>query len=177
MDELLVSVAENRDRDAFRRLFEAFGPRLRAFVGRQGTDPATAEEVVQETFINVWRKAHLFDLEKASAATWIFTIARNARIDMLRRENRPALDPDDPALVPDPEPGAHQQVSRMQEAARLKESMSLLPPEQQEVLRRAFLEEKPHAAVAEELGIPLGTVKSRIRLALGRIRSELGELR
>jgi RNA polymerase sigma factor (sigma-70 family) len=177
MDHLLTAVAENRDKEAFRDLFETFAPRIRAFIGRQGTDSETVEEVVQETFVSVWKKAHLFDPGKASASTWMFAIARNARVDLLRKVNRPALDPDDPALVADPEPSAHQLVSRSQEAARLKEVMALLPPEQQEVLRLAFFEEKAHGKVAEELGIPLGTVKSRIRLALGRIRSELGDLR
>ncbi len=177
LDHLLAAISEGRDRQAFRHLFDAFAPRIRAFIARQGTDAETAEEVVQETFVSVWKKAHLFDPSKASASTWMFAIARNARIDLLRKSARPAPDPDDPALVADPEPSAHTLVSRAQEAARLKEVMGLLPPEQQAVLRLAFYEEKAHAQVAEELGIPLGTVKSRIRLALGRIRSELGDLR
>lgn len=177
LDGFLTAVAERRDREAFKALFEAFGPRIRAFVGRRGTDPATADEIVQETFVNVWRKAHLFDPGKSSASTWMYAIARNVRIDLLRRENRPAFDPTDPALVPEPEPSAHQVVSHAQETARLKDALALLPDEQQQVLRLAFVEEKTHAEVSEELGIPLGTVKSRIRLALGRIRTQLEDLR
>ncbi len=177
LDDLLAAVAGSRDRAAFKALFEAFAPRIRAFVGRRGSDPATADEIVQETFVNVWRKAHLFDPGKSSASTWMYAIARNARIDLLRRENRPAFDPTDPALVPEPGPSAHQVVSHAQESARLKDALALLPDEQQQVLRLAFVEEKTHAEVSEELGIPLGTVKSRIRLALGRIRTQLEDLR
>jgi RNA polymerase sigma-70 factor, ECF subfamily len=173
--QLLAAVADSGDKEAFRRLFEYFSPRVRAFITRQGTDPGTSEEVVQETFINIWKKARLFDPEKAAVSTWIFAIARNARIDLLRKVHRPMPDFDDPAFVTAEEPSAHQLVSRAQESKRLKEMLAMLPPEQQEVLRLAFFEEKTHPEVAAELGVPLGTVKSRIRLALGRIRSELGD--
>ena len=175
LNEWLAAVAERHDRAAFQALFEFFAPRLKAFMYRQGAAADMAEEIVQETMVNVWRKAAQFDPAKASASTWIFTIARNQRIDLLRKENRPMPDMNDPALVPDPEPRAPDVISRRQEAGRLKQVVSDLPPEQQEVLRLAFFEEKAHATVAEELGIPLGTVKSRIRLAFRRIRAELGE--
>jgi len=177
MNDLLTAIAENRDKAAFRSLFDHFAPRIRGFINRRGSDPEMSEEVIQETFVNIWKKAHLFDPDKASASTWIFAIARNTRIDLLRKANRPVPDMDDPALVADPEPSAHQLIAREEEANRLKTVISLLPDEQQEVLRLAYFEEKAHAKVAEELGIPLGTVKSRIRLALGRMRSELGESR
>ena len=177
MNHLLLAVAEKEDRQAFQTLFEYFAPRVKAFLFKQGTTPEMAEEVVQETMVNVWRKSAQFDPARASASTWIFTIARNLRIDMLRKENRPAPDLDDPALVPDPEPAAHDAIAREQEADRLKSAVAALPQEQQEVLELAFFQEKAHPQVAEELGIPLGTVKSRIRLAFRRIRSELGETR
>ena len=175
LNEWLAAVAEAHDRAAFQALFEFFAPRLKAFMHRQGTDADMAEEIVQETMVNVWRKAGQFDPAKASVSTWIFTIARNLRIDLLRKENRPMPDMNDPALVPDPEPRAPEVISRRQETSRLKQVVSGLPAEQQEVLRLAFFEEKAHAAVAAELDIPLGTVKSRIRLAFRRIRAELGE--
>jgi len=177
MNDLLAAVAENQDRAAFRTLFEYFAPRVKAFMHRQGTDPGMAEEIVQETMVNVWRKAGQFDPTKASVATWIFTIARNLRIDLLRKTNRPVPDANDPALVPDPEPLGHEVISLKREASQLKKVVAELPPEQLAVLQLAFFEEKAHAQVAEELGIPLGTVKSRIRLAFKRIRSELGESR
>lgn len=175
LNRLLVAVAEHRDRRAFRALFAHFAPRLKAFVLSQRTDPGLAEEIVQETMLNVWRKAAQFEAAKASASTWVFTIARNMRIDLLRKAHRPEPDMDDPALVPDAEPPAHEQISREQEASRLKAALSSLPVEQQEILRMVFMEDTTHAEAAERLGIPLGTVKSRIRLALKRVRSEIGE--
>jgi RNA polymerase sigma-70 factor (ECF subfamily) len=175
LNELLKSVAQNRDRAAFKALYDHFAPRLKGFVMRQGSDRQFAEEVVQETMVNVWRKAAQFDPVRASAVTWVFTIARNMRIDLLRKFNRPEPDMDDRALVPDPEPSAHENISKAQDAAHLREILAELPGEQQQVLRLAFFEEKPHGEIAAELGIPLGTVKSRIRLAMKRIRTEFGE--
>lgn len=174
---LIAAVAIDKDRAAFHALFEFFAPRLKGFMHRQGTDADMVEEIVQETMVNVWRKAGQFDPAKASASTWVFTIARNLRIDLLRKANRPMPDMNDPALVPDPAPRPHDVVSQEQEARRLNSVVRNLPPEQQDVLRLAFFEEKAHPEVAKELGIPLGTVKSRIRLALQRIRAELGESR
>ncbi len=173
--QLIAVVADNQDKEAFRSLFDYFAPRIRAFVYRQGTDPETSEEIVQETFVNIWKKARLFDPAKAAASTWVFAVARNVGIDLLRKAYRPTPDFNDPAFVRDDEANPHQLVSRAQEATRLREILSVLPMEQQEVLRLAFFDEKTHPEVAAELGIPLGTVKSRIRLALGRIRLELGE--
>lgn len=175
LNSLMLAVAAHQDKDAFQDLFLHFAPRVKAFTLRQGADAQMAEEIVQETMVKVWRKAGQFDPAKASASTWIFTIARNLRIDMLRRAARPEPDADDPFFVPDPAPPAHETLSRDQEAARLHDALSGLPPEQQEVLRLAFFEDKPHTQVAEELGIPLGTVKSRIRLAFRRMRAELGD--
>lgn len=175
LNQLLLAVAEQRDRQAFRALFGHFAPRLKAFVMSHQTDPGTAEEVVQETMVNVWRKAAQFDAAKASASTWVFTIARNMRIDMLRRARRPEPDMNDPAMVSEPEPLAHERISHEQEAARLRAAVAELPAEQQEVLRLVFMEDITHAEAAERLGIPLGTVKSRIRLALKRVRAEVGE--
>ncbi len=174
-DRLIAAVAETGDREAFRELFEHFAPRLKAYMLRQGADPGMAEEIAQETMINVWRKAARFRADRASASTWIFTIARNLRIDLLRKANRPEPDMDDPAMAPDPAPTAHELLRGKREAARLREVFATLPAEQQEVLRLAFYEDKAHPQVAAELGIPLGTVKSRIRLAFGRLRGAIGE--
>ena len=135
----------------------------------------TAEEAVQEAMLNVWRKASQFDPRKASASTWIFAIARNTQIDLLRKANRPAPDANDPAPVPDPPKSAFETVSAAEAAGRIRECVDMLPSDQQDVLRLAFFEELPHGAIAQKLNIPLGTVKSRIRLALQRIRSEIGD--
>jgi len=175
MDDLLMAVAASQDRQAYQCLYEHFAPRIKSFLLGKGTSTEVAEEAVQEAMLNVWRKAGHFDPSKAAASTWIFAIARNARVDLLRKANRPALDPNDPALVPDRPAAAFETVSAAQEANRIRERVAALPAEQQEVLRLAFFEDLPHTEVAQRLGIPLGTVKSRIRLAVQRIRSGLGE--
>lgn len=175
MDELIVAVAKHRDRAAFRQLFDHFAPRLKAFVMRQGLDSQMAEEVTQEAMVRVWQKAQQFDPSKARASTWIFTIARNLRIDFLRKAHRPEPDPDDPALMPEAEPGGFARVAQTQEAERLRAAIAALPEDQRVVLHLAFFEEKTHPEIAGQLDIPLGTVKSRIRLAFKRVRSELGE--
>lgn len=176
LHRLLRAVADDRDRVAFKELFAHFAPRLKSYLQRGGAAPQVAEDVTQEAMINVWRKAAHFDPAKAAASTWIFTIARNARIDHLRRQNRPEPDVNDPAFLQQPEPSPIERISQEQEAARLRAAVARLPDEQQAVLKLAFFEDKAHAAIATELALPLGTVKSRIRLALKRIRSVFEEL-
>ena len=175
MEELLIAVATSQDREAFHSLFNYFAPRVKSYLQQKGTSPELAEEAVQEAMMNVWRKASQFDPQKASASTWIFAIARNTRIDLLRKTIRPELDPNDPSLVPDPSKSAVEIVSASEEAEQIRSSVALLPHEQQEVLRLAFFEDIAHTEIARKLNIPLGTVKSRIRLAVQRIRSEIGE--
>lgn len=175
LSTLLTAVGSSRDRNAFRQLFAHFAPRLKSFMLRRGAEAGLAEDIVQEAMINVWRKAHLFDPQRASAATWVFTIGRNVHIDHVRRATRPELDPDDPSLMPEAAPEATETIARDQDAARLQAVLATLPDEQREILTMAFYEEKPHREIADELGLPLGTVKSRIRLAFGKLRNELGE--
>ncbi|MDD9978148.1 MAG: sigma-70 family RNA polymerase sigma factor [Boseongicola sp.] len=171
----MEAVAQARDKNAFRHLFEHFAPRVKAFIMRLGTDAGSAEEIAQETMVRVWQKAEQFDPARAAPSTWIFTIARNQRIDHIRRATRPEPDFNDPAFVPDPEPAAFDIIASGQQADRLKSVIQGLPAEQQEVLQLAFFEDKTHGAVADKLGVPLGTVKSRIRLAMKRMRAELGD--
>ena len=175
MGVLLVLVGAKQDKAAFKALFEHFAPRLKSFMMSLRTQPQMAEEIVQETLVNVWRKAGQFAPDKASASTWVFTIARNLRIDHLRKANRPEPDMNDPAFLPDPEPQASDALSVKQEADQLKKALEVLPEEQKAVLQLAFFKDKSHPEVAAQLGVPLGTVKSRIRLALVRLRSELGD--
>jgi RNA polymerase sigma-70 factor (ECF subfamily) len=174
MSDCLMAVASGRDRVAFSTLYDYFAPRLKSYCQKQGSSPDQAEEIVQETMANVWRKASQFDATKVSASTWIYTIARNRRIDLLRKSNRPEPDMNDPAFVKDDEPDAHEVMSREEEASRPRTVLSSLPEEQSRVLSLAFFEDMAHGQIASELGLPLGTVKSRIRLGLKRIRSELG---
>ncbi|WP_036554398.1 sigma-70 family RNA polymerase sigma factor [Nisaea denitrificans] len=174
-DQLIEAIAESQDKMAFRQLFEHFAPRLKSYLLRLGADPATAEDVAQEAMVMVWRKAASFDRRQAGASTWIFTIARNKRIDRLRRERRPELDPEDPGLVPAAEPAPDRSLQDTQARRHIASAMRALPDEQAELVRRAFFDDESHSRIAEESGLPLGTVKSRIRLALTRLRHEMKE--
>jgi RNA polymerase sigma-70 factor (ECF subfamily) len=174
-DDLLARVAAGGDREAFSRLFRHFGPRLKGYLMRIGTSAEHAEDLAQDVMLKVWRKARLFDPVKASAATWIFTIARNCRIDALRRQAAGGVDAADPTFLPDEEPQADAAIERRQRDARIRLAFAKLPPNQQDVVRLHFLEDEPHTAIAGRLDLPLGTVKSRLRLAFERIRRELGE--
>lgn len=174
-EALLLAVARRHDRRAFAVLFQHFAPRLKAYLLRLGAEGGAAEELAQEAMIMVWRRAETFDPAQASVGTWIFRIARNKRIDALRRERRPEVDPDDPCLRPDPEPGADTLVERGQSEERVRAAILSLPAEQAEVVRMAYFEDKAHGTIAEETDLPLGTVKSRLRLAMGRLKKALGE--
>lgn len=174
--DLLEAIARDRNRTAFKSLFAYFGPRVKAYLRRLGADETAAEELMQEVMLTVWRRAHLFDRRQAAASTWIYTIARNKRIDGIRRERWPEVDPADPALVPEPEMPADASVAAGQRSARLHEAVTMLPEEQAILLRMAFFDDKSHNAIAKELSLPLGTVKSRLRLAMTRLRSILEDV-
>lgn len=173
---LVEAIAANRDRQAFADLFQHFAPRIKSYGLRAGIDASTAEELAQEVMIAVWRKAVRFDRTRATASTWIFAIARNRRIDLLRRENRPEVEADtDVAFDSGTSRAADETYATNQSAALLHRSINDLPAEQAEILRKSFFEDKPHRVISDELGLPLGTVKSRIRLALARLRLLLSE--
>jgi RNA polymerase sigma-70 factor (ECF subfamily) len=175
LDDLLAKVARNADRDAFGRLFGFFAPRLKAYLMRTGAGSDAAEDLAQDVMMKVWRKAKLFDPSKASASTWIYAIARNQRIDAFRRLRRPDFDPNDPTLLPDEALRADEALDRGSHEARIRKAYEKLPPNQLEVVRMHFIEDEPHSAIAEKLKLPLGTVKSRLRLAFEKIRCELGD--
>ena len=174
LSAMIVAIAESADRQAFADLFSHFAPRVKSYLLRLGAASEQAEELAQETLLCVWRKAASFDPGRAAASTWIFTIARNLRIDALRRERRPLV-LDDPAEAPDAPPGADAVIVAVQDEARVKLAIAALPAEQAEVIRLSFFSDKPHSEIAVELGLPLGTVKSRLRLAMGRLRALLGD--
>ncbi len=174
-NDLIEAVALRRDRSAFAELFHHFAPRLKAFGLRSGAGADAAEEMAQETMISVWRRAETFDRSRAAASTWIFTIARNKRIDLIRRTAKPILDAEDFLLI---NPGTVSEAAdgaaiAMQSQEQIRELLTYLPAEQKLVLEKAFFEDKTHNVIADELNLPLGTVKSRIRLALGRLRIAL----
>jgi len=175
LSDLIVAIASAGDRDAFAVLFKHFAPRLKAFAIRQGAGATSAEELMQEAMLSVWRKAHTFDPKRATASTWVFTILRNKRIDLLRREHRPEVDIEDVPERASEAASADDDYQVQQTRELLRVAMEDLPADQVEVLQKAFFEDKSHSVVAEELNLPLGTVKSRIRLALSRMRSKLPE--
>ncbi|WP_300295428.1 sigma-70 family RNA polymerase sigma factor [Ferrovibrio sp.] len=170
---LMQAVADAGDRAAFAILYDHFAPRLKAYMMRLGTPEDVAEELAQESLIVAWRRAATFDAAQASVATWLFTIARNKRIDRLRREKRPEIDPADPALVPDDAPAPDSGVDQAETEARLRRAMQGLPADQMHLLQLAFFADLSHRDIAAREKLPLGTVKSRIRLALARLRTQL----
>lgn len=171
--EFLKAIAARQDRDAFASLFAFYAPRVKSYLMRLGAAEALAEELAQDVMATVWRKAGLYDPTQASPSTWIFRIARNRRIDVLRRTQRP-LDGEDPALQPDAPPAPDDAVSAAQEESLVRNALPHLPEEQLALIRAAFYEGLSHAEIAERTGLPLGTVKSRIRLALEKLRARLG---
>lgn len=174
---LLVQVGSNRDRKAFERLFHHFAPLIKGFHhsrSSQVLSPEAADELVQEVMFRVWRKAPSFDPRKASANTWVYTIMRNCRIDFIRRNSRHVVDSEVEVddiwdESPESQPFAVLQKSRNERDVAM--GLRSLPAEQGHVIEKAYIEGKSHSEIAEELGLPLGTVKSRVRLALKKLHS------
>jgi RNA polymerase sigma-70 factor, ECF subfamily len=175
LTDLLTRIAMQRDRDAFGKLFQLVGPQVKGMLVRQGADYGTAEEIVQETFLTVWRKAELFVASRGSAITWIYTIARNLRIDRLRREVPWQELGEDHLEQAADGPLQDEQLAAGQIQARLRSVLETLPPDQGEVVTLAYTEGLSHGEIAQRLGIPLGTVKSRMRLAYQKIKDSLAE--
>ncbi|HLK25835.1 MAG TPA: sigma-70 family RNA polymerase sigma factor [Caulobacteraceae bacterium] len=172
---LIEAVALRQDRAAFTRVFAHYGPRVKAYLLRLGLEAAQAEEVAQEVMVAVWRKAASFDRAQASASTWIFRIARNRRIDLFRRDQRAQLDAGDPAFVPVAEAAPDQALEAGERESQVRRAMNELPPEQRELVRLAFYEDQSHSEIAAATGVPLGTVKSRLRLAFAKLKLNLIE--
>ena len=172
---LIVSIAKRGDREAFERLFAHFAPRVKSYLLRLGAAPEAAEELAQETLLTVWRRAAAYDPDKAAASTWIFTIARNLRIDLARREGRSPPSEDPSTFTPGPA-APDEAFMAGEDESRIGKAMSRLPAEQAQVILMAFFADKPHSQIAQDLGLPLGTVKSRLRLAMARLRGALAEV-
>ena len=175
--KLLNDVAVHRDRQAFAQLFEHFGPRLKGFMMRKGANAELAEDLVQDAMIAVWNKAGMFSPGKGSVTTWVYTIARNLRIDRLRREgSRYFTDIDDYEEASD-DPGSDEIVMSKQQDLAVTEALDVLPADQREVIVMAFMDDMTQSEIAEKLDVPLGTVKSRMRLAYRKMGSVLEDLR
>lgn len=169
---LMLAITQNKDKEAFVQLFSYFAPRVKSYLMGNGCAVDQADELAQETMLAVWDRAYSYDPKKAAVSTWIFTIARNKRIDVLRKENRPAPHPDDPFFVENvDQPDELYDLEAEQEI--VSEALSKLPEDQARIVYMNFFEDKSHAQIAEETHIPLGTIKSRIRLALNKLRGSL----
>ncbi len=168
---LLLRVRDHQDRDAFALLFRHFAPRIKGFLMKSGATASLAEECAQDVMATLWQKAALFDPSRASVATWIFTIARNRRIDALRKARRP--EPEDLPWGPEAEPDQADALEMQQETERLGRALAQLPAKQRALIERAYFGDLSHSEIAAETGLPLGTIKSRIRLALDRLRHQM----
>ncbi|MDI4658852.1 sigma-70 family RNA polymerase sigma factor [Xanthobacter autotrophicus] len=177
MSALVVAIARTADREAFALLFRHFAPRVKAFLMRSGLAANAAEELAQETLLTVWRKASYFDPARAAASTWIFTIARNLSIDLKRRERHMGTVDLDAVDEEADETSGETILMSAEREARVRAALSKLSEEQATIVRLSFFQEKPHSQIAQELGIPLGTAKSRVRLALSRLRTLLEDLK
>lgn len=177
MADLLRRIAEQADASAFRELYLVYGPRVKAYMMRKGTDAATAEDLAQETLLAVWRKASLYAGDRGSITTWIFTIARNLRIDLLRREAPWQELPDWRLQEPSEEALPDEAVAEKQRQTRIRALLAELPADQREVVGLSYLEGLSHSEIATRLRMPVGTVKSRMRLAYQKIRKGVEDLK
>jgi RNA polymerase sigma-70 factor (ECF subfamily) len=168
---LMIQVRDRQDRAAFAALFRHFAPRVKAFLMKSGAGASLAEECAQEVMATLWQKAHLFDPARASVATWVFTIARNKRIDALRKARR--AEPEELDWGPEPEPDQAEAMETQEETDRLGRALAALPEKQRALIERAFYGDLSHSEIAAETGLPLGTIKSRIRLALDKLRHHM----
>ena len=177
MSNLLVRVGQARDRQAFRALFDHFAPRIRSFLLQRRVPKAQAEDITQDVMLSVWRRAASYDPAKAGASTWIYTIARNQHIDQFRKAKRAEqMDETDPSLQPEPAPAADDLCEMSESAQSVGSALETLSPDQRQVIDMAFTEGLSHSEIADRLDLPLGTVKSRIRLAMGKLKTTLGDL-
>ena len=173
LEALILAVARERDKQAFTVLFDHFAPRVKAFLQRGGTPGASAEDMMQDVLLTVWNKAAQFDPSRASAQAWVFGIARNLKIDTIRRARvpLPELDP----LQAEPDLPSDDLVAARQSSRLVRQAIQDLPAEQLEVLKLSYFEDMSHGEIEKALGVPLGTIKSRLRLAMAKLRQVLKE--
>lgn len=169
-EQLILNIAQNNCRESYKLLFSHFAPKIKSFMIGQGVKANEAEDIAQDTMLKIWRKAQLFDPKKAKASTWIFTIARNLQIDAIRKQKRHDRFNNEIQIESYEADTAEKMISE-QSASQVTEVIKQLPVEQLQVLKLSFYEDLSHSQIAQSLSIPVGTVKSRLRLALGRLKS------
>jgi RNA polymerase sigma-70 factor, ECF subfamily len=168
----VLAIAKAQDRQAFAQLFAFYAPRVKGYMVKRGVEMSAADELVQDVMLALWTKARYYNPERGSVSTWIFTVARNTLIDRVRRERRPEIDPSDPTLSDSPH-SPDEIVERGRYAITIREAMTDLPTEQADVVTRVYGEGQSLADVANATSTPLGTVKTRMRLALARLRTHM----
>lgn len=173
--KLMLAVRDRRDRDAFGALFDHFAPRLKTMLLRSGAGATEAEDIAQEAMVTLWQKAHLFDARRAQVSSWIYQIARNRHIDRVRKASRPV--PEDIHSSGEDVRDQAEILSLEEEVGALRKAIACLPTDQREVIERAYLGDASQSEISDATGLPLGTVKSRIRIALEKLRHELKHLR
>jgi RNA polymerase sigma-70 factor (ECF subfamily) len=171
--ECIAKIATERSEPAFDVLFRYFAPRIKSYCLRLGADDSSAEEITQEAMVSLWRNAAQFDPSKASPSTWVFTIARNLSIDRFRKSRRPEFDPNDPALVPDDQKTPDRLVEQIEIEKSVRNVMDSLSANERNVVMLSFYDDLSHSEISRRLSVPVGTVKSGIRLAFAKIRSAL----
>lgn len=171
----MEQVARQRDKQSFMELFDYFSPRVNAYLLGMGVDSGLAEDLSQEALLALWNKAHLYQPRKAAVSTWLFRVARNLWIDRLRKQRATVYELDDEYLeagvgAEDPEEDTGEL-----DADRIQEALEALPRNQAQVVYKAYFEGKSHSEIAADTGMPLGSVKSSLRLALQALREKYGE--
>lgn len=170
---LMDAIVKDRSRSAFALLFDVFAPKLKAYYRKGGVEGGIAEDLVQEVMLTIWRLADRYSASLGSPSTWIYTIARNRLIDHIRREQVRRGDLSDPTIQPEPIQTSDDLIDQQQRYIALKAALDMLPKEQSDILKMAFFDYKSHSAIALERNLPLGTVKSRIRMAVKKLRDGL----
>lgn len=172
---LMLAVRDRRDRDAFGELFDHFAPRLKSMLMRSGANASDAEEIAQEAMVTLWHKAHLFDARRAQVSAWVYQIARNRHIDRVRKVGRPV--PEEIHASGEDVRDQAEILALEQEVGALRKALAVLPADQREMIERAYMGDATQSEISDATGLPLGTVKSRIRIGLEKLRRELNHLR
>lgn len=169
--QCMANIAQRRDKQSFMALYDHFSPRVNAYLLGQGVDAAQAEDLSQEALLTLWKKAHLYKPEKAAVSTWLFRVARNLWIDRLRKQRRVAYESDD---LLDSVAAEQQPQAVAADGDRLQAVLDSLPRNQAQAVYMSYYEGKSHSEIAEETGMPLGSVKSCLRLAMRTFRQSFG---
>ena len=175
LDDLLIAVGARRDSKAFAALFDRLRPRVHAQLVRLGLAPAAAEDLTQDVMETIWRKAHLYDPRQSAALTWVFQLARNRRIDLGRRSREHCFALEDFFAIPDTAAASDDCLDATQLQKCVRRALRALPHEQLTLVKMAFFDGLSHGAIARQLNLPLGTVKSRLRLACTRLHRVLSD--